>query len=390
MQCTSVFSKNIRAFHEGKQYLINQGSSSSSKTYSLLQLCYLLASRRGYSVSIMSESMAHLKLSAMRDFINILKADGYYDEKNHNKTDNIFWFGEVGFVEFFSAENSGKVHGARRDVLYINECNNVDYETFFQASSRTKVLTMLDYNPVESFWVMEKLIPMLEEKDYALIKSTVVDNQFIPEKSLQDILRRSKVDENYKRVYLLGEVGKLEGVVFSNWTTCKEMPETSKRCLGVDFGFTNDPTAITDIRYSDGKIWLDEITHQTQLMNHDIARIIKQDNASTVSVCDSAEPKSIAELQVAGVRAVAAEKGADSVRNGIDLMKQYPIMVTERSVNLIKELRNYRWKTDKTGKSLGVPIDCFNHQIDSSRYGITYLLGAANKYVPNKVYYPNK
>lgn len=322
----------------------------------------------------------------MRDFITILKNEGAYDEKNHNKTDNIFYFGDTGFVEFFSAENSGKVHGARRDVLYINECNNVPYETFFQASSRTKIVTLLDYNPVESFWVMEQLIPMLEEKDYALIKSTVVDNQFIPEKSLQDILRRSKVDENYKRVYLLGEVGKLEGVILSNWTTCKDIPESPKRVIGVDFGYTNDPTVITDIRYSDNIIWVDEVTYQTGLTNQDIARILKSEYDKIITVCDSAEPKSIAELQLAGIRAVAADKGADSIRNGIDLLKQYEIRVTERSVNVIKELRNYRWKTDKSGNSLNIPIDYFNHGIDSLRYGATYLLGYANKSVKNKIH----
>lgn len=388
MNVTSVFGKNISAFNNGKRYIINQGGTSSSKTYSILQLLILIALKKNnLMISIVSESLPHLKRGAMRDFQNILTSMNLYNDAMHNKSNNEFTIGNSK-VEFFSADSSSKLRGARRDILYINEANNIDKNSFDELSIRTKQTTFLDYNPVSEFWVHQHLLNNTSI-DIEFIKSTFRDNDFLDINIVKDIERRKETDYEWYKVYGLGEIGNLEGVIFNNYNIVKELPESPKRILGCDFGFTNDPTTIVDIRYSDGEIYIDELLYQTDLTNNQIAKFITSDIdlKSVIMICDSAEPKSIAELQMFGVKCLPADKGADSIRNGIDLMKQYKINITERSVNLIKEIRNYRWKTDKTGKSLNVPIDIWNHCIDASRYGCTYLLGSQTKFIKPRIHY---
>lgn len=388
MNVTSVFGRNITAFNNGKRYIINQGGTSSSKTYSILQLLILIALKKdNLMISIVSESLPHLKRGAMRDFQNILISMNLYNDAMHNKSNNEFTIGNSK-VEFFSADSSSKLRGARRDILYINEANNIDKNSFDELSIRTKQSTFLDYNPVSEFWVHQHLLNNTSI-DIEFIKSTFRDNDFLDDNIVKDIERRKETDYEWYKVYGLGEIGNLEGVIFSNYNIVKELPDSPKRILGCDFGFTNDATAIVDIRYSDGEIYIDELLYQTDLTNNQIAKFITSDIdlKSVVMICDSAEPKSIAELQMFGVRCIPADKGADSIRNGIDLMKQYKINITERSINLIKEIRNYRWKTDRTGKSLNVPIDIWNHCIDASRYGCTYLLGSQTKFIKPRIHY---
>lgn len=388
MNVTSVFGRNITAFNNGKRYIINQGGTSSSKTYSILQLLILIALKKNnLMISIVSESLPHLKRGAMRDFQNILTSMNLYNDAMHNKSNNEFTIGNSK-VEFFSADSSSKLRGARRDILYINEANNIDKNSFDELSIRTKQVTFLDYNPVSEFWVHQHLLNNASI-DIEFIKSTFRDNDFLDDNIVKDIERRKETDYEWYKVYGLGEIGNLEGVIFSNYNIVKELPDSPKRILGCDFGFTNDATAIVDIRYSDGEIFIDELLYQTDLTNNQIAKFITSDIdlKSVTMICDSAEPKSIAELQMFGVRCIPADKGADSIRNGIDLMKQYKINITERSINLIKEIRNYRWKTDRTGKSLNVPIDIWNHCIDASRYGCTYLLGSQTKFIKPRIHY---
>ena len=388
MNVTSVFGRNITAFNNSKRYIINQGGTSSSKTYSILQLLILIALKKdNLMISIVSESLPHLKRGAMRDFQNILLSMNLYNESMHNKSNNEFTIGN-STIEFFSADSSSKLRGARRDILYINEANNIDKKSFDELSIRTKQVTFLDYNPVSEFWVHQHLLNNASI-DIEFIKSTYRDNDFLDDNIVKDIERRRETDIEWYKVYGLGEIGNLEGVIFNNYQIVKELPDSPKRILGCDFGFTNDATAIVDIRYSDGEIYIDELLYQTDLTNNQIAKFITSDAdlKSVTMICDSAEPKSIAELQMFGVRCIPADKGADSIRNGIDLMKQYKINITERSINLIKEIRNYRWKVDKQGKSLNVPIDIWNHCIDASRYGCTYLLGGATKFIKPRIHY---
>lgn len=387
MKLTNVFTKNIEAYQNGNRYVINQGGTSSSKTYSILQLLILIALKKnGLLISIVAESLPHLKRGALRDFVKILEQDNLYSDDLHNRSSNSFAIGN-SVIEFFSADESSKLRGARRDILFINECNNIDKRAFDELAVRTKQVTFLDFNPVSEFWVHE-LINTRES--VAFIKSTYKDNQYLDANIIREIESRRHSDPYWWQVFGEGEIGVLDGVIFTNWKIVDAIPDTPKKLIGLDFGYTNDPTAIVEISYSDGEIFLHEITYQTQLTNSMIANIITKDEAlrPLTVICDSAEPKSIDELRVAGVRSIPADKGADSVRNGIDLMKQYKINISKSSVNLIKEFRNYRWKQDKDGKSLNVPIDIYNHAIDATRYGITYLLGSQNKIVKPKFHIP--
>lgn len=375
MRTTSVFKRNILAFNNGSRYIINQGGTSSSKTWSILQLLLIIAAKRDkLLISIVSESLPHLRRGAMRDFLNILSVQGYNIDMVHNRSRNTVQIG-TSTIEFFGADIGSKLRGARRDILYINECNNVTKNAFQELSVRTKICSFLDYNPTSEFWVNDFMRDR-EEQDVTFIQSTYKDNEQLDPLIVKEIESR-RHDEAWWRVYGLGEVGVHEGVIFPSFTIVDELPETPKRLLGLDFGFSNDPTSIVDVRYSDGAIWLDEIVYQTQMTNNDIARFIKSDSSISLLnvVADSAEPKSIKELQLAGIRVTGADKSGDSVRNGIDMMKQVPIHVTKRSVNIIKELRNYRWKVDKAGRSLQVPVDIWNHSIDATRYAATQLLG---------------
>lgn len=378
MRCTSVFSKNVEAFNQKKRFIINQGGARSSKTYSILQLLLQIAQRAKGNrlISVVSETMPHLRKGALRDFKMILEEDELYSDSMHNKSDNIFYIKSLcgkyeSQIEFFSADSGDKVRGPQRDYLFINECNNINYEAFYQLSMRTAKTVFLDYNPVSSFWVHEELIPSLTSTDFTFIKSTYRDNEYLSENQKNDIERRALIDPNFKTVYADGEIGSLEGLIIQNWTIVDLMPETDKRRLGVDFGFTNDPTVIVDIRQSDGQWWIDELCYKTGMFNNDIAKIIQSVNPSPSlkSICDSSDPKTIEDLKRMGINAHGAVKGKDSIVNGIEYITSMPVNITRRSINLLKEFRNYKWAVDKSGRSLNEPIDMWNHGIDAWRYG---------------------
>lgn len=372
---TSVFSKILRAYKEGVQYIIIQGGASASKTISTLQFLKEIGDRHRFDISVVSESIPHLKRGAIKDFINILEWFGRYSEDDHNKTDQIFDLIKSQ-VEFFSADVPSKTRGPRRDILFINECNNIPYETAYQLMSRTRKLVILDYNPVSEFWVHTELIPMLKPYEYRYFECTYRDNEALGEKEIRDIERRSAIDPNYKLVYGEGKLGRLEGLIFPEVILIDEMPTADKRIHGMDFGFTNDPTTLADIRVIGDDIFLDELLYQTAMTSGDIIRFLKSiEFGKKELVADSSDPKTIAELRRGGFNVHEAVKGPDSIKFGIDLIKTKRIHITKRSVNFIKEQRNYKWKTDRsTGKPLNEPIDFFNHLWDPTRYGLTKLI----------------
>lgn len=316
--------------------------------------------------SIVSESMPHLKRGAMRDFFNILKNDNLYSERFHNKSDSIYTINDSIF-EFFSADQDDKLRGARRQNLFINECNNISYNSFTELEIRTEFNVWLDYNPVAEFYVHTELL----DKDFVdFIKLTYKDNEMLSPNIIKSIESRMS-NENWWKVYGLGEVGRLEGIVFDNWKIVDGVPDHSKLLgYGLDFGFTNDPTAIVAVYYADNTFIIDEVCYLTELTNQMIAGIFDRLPKALV-ICDSAEPKSIRELTLRGVMARGADKGKGSRMYGIDLMKSIRFVVTKRSTNLIKELRNYQWKTDRDGKPLNEPIDFMDHAIDALRYFIS-------------------
>lgn len=371
MNVTQVYDWNIQAWHSGIRRIVNQGGTSSSKTFSILQLLlYIAAKKQGTSISVVSETLPHLKRGAIKDFESILRTEGLYNEKNINRTDHQYFFGE-SVIEFFSADTPGKVRGPRRNILYLNECNNIGYDKVSELELRTDGTIFYDFNPVQDFWITDRVLNM-PEGEFTLIKSNYLNNSSLPDSIRREIQLRAERDPNFKKIHIDVEFGVYEGIIFNNFNMVDSTAEAPVS-YGMDFGFSNDPTTLIDVRINDGQLWLDQVLYRTEMTNQDIIRFLKSENIGRKEiVADSAEPKSIREIELAGFNIVPAVKGEDSIRTGIDLMKQYPINVTKRSVDLIKELRNYKWATDKNGNTLNKPVDMFNHCIDAARYNITF------------------
>lgn len=356
-----------------------QGGTSAGKTFGILPIIIDYCAKNPLTeCSIVAESMPHIKRGALRDFKKIMIETGRWRDDGFNKTDSVYTFANGSFCEFFSADDDAKLRGARRDILYMNECNNMTFHAFTELSARTKKFVYLDWNPTNTFWFHEEL---LGDSDVDFLVINYLDNEACPESALNFILKakeKSKISsfwENWYRVYGLGEIGSLEGVVFNNWTQIDQVPAEAKYIArGLDFGFTNDPTALVGVYQYNSEIILDEELYQTGLLNSDIQRLLKVANVGkNLIIADSSEPKSIEEISRGGFNIKGAIKGKDSVMFGIDYMQQFRLRVTKRSVNLIKEFRNYTWDKDKSGKVLNTPIDAFNHGIDACRYAVSDL-----------------
>jgi phage terminase large subunit len=361
---------------------IVQGGTSSSKTFSILPLLIQYAVQNPKSeISVVSESIPHLKRGAVRDFIKIMDWVGNWIPENFNKSNLTYTFKNGSYIEFFSADQPDKLRGARRDVLFINECNNVDFESYQQLAIRTKKFIYLDYNPTNEFWVHRELIGQANT-DFIIL--TYKDNEALDINLVKEIEKArdkavtSAYWENWWKVYGLGQIGSLEGVIFTNWQQIDNIPvEADLIGYGLDFGYSNDPTGIVEIYKYNGKRVVNELCYQKGLSNAQIAKFI---NTNHPVYCDSAEPKSIAELRSYGVRAEAVIKGSDSINFGIQIMQEQDYLITSKSINLINELRKYAWDKDrKTGQTLNRPIDMFNHAIDALRYHEMMALGKPNK-----------
>ena len=311
----------------------------------------------------------------MKDFKKIMVETGRFFDDRWNATDFKYTFANGSQIEFFSADNDAKLRGARRDWLYMNEANNMNFHSYTELASRTKKGVYLDWNPTNPFWFHDELINDLDV-DFLIIN--YLDNEACPESALNFINKaKSKANQgssfwtNWYRVYGLGEIGSLEGVVFNNWQQCDKIPiDAEFISYGLDWGFTNDPTALIEVYRHDGLIYVNELLYQTQLTNSSIIAHLKQIGVNTQQciVADSAEPKSIQDLTNAGFYVEAARKGPDSIKASIDRLQQYDIRITKNSLNLIKELRQYKWAKDREGKSLNAPEDVMNHAIDCLRY----------------------
>jgi phage terminase large subunit len=360
-----------------KRIKIIQGGTSAGKTYSILAVLITHAATYDKTeISVVAETIPHLRRGALKDFLRIMKDSGRYLDERFNKSLLRYDFYNGSYIEFFSADDSSKLRGARRDVLYINECNNITFESYNELAIRTKKAIYLDFNPANEFWVHTEL---KDEQDSDFLILTYKDNEALDNSIVQQIEKnRLKAETstywaNWWRVYGLGEIGMLEGVIFSNWKQIDSLPKDARLIgIGLDFGYTNDPTAIIEIYNYNGKRILNEHTYQTGLLNSDIAKILPK---NIPVYADSSEPKSIDEIRRYGITIKGVTKGKDSVNFGIDTMQQQEYLVTSNSVNLIKELRAYIWDTDKTGKRLNKPIDNFNHAIDALRYHEMETLG---------------
>lgn len=362
MNTTNVFSKLLRA---ETRYVISQGGTSSSKTYSMLQLLYLIAfKKQGAHISVVSETLPHLKRGAMRDFFKILITDKLYSEKYHDKTNNIYMVGN-SMIEFFSADSGDKVRGARRDYLFINECNNVSFETYNQLEVRTKNQIYLDYNPSHEFWVHEYLLK--PEIEHTFIKSTYKDNPYLDCNIVKSIESRRYNDPNWWRVFGEGELGFSESLIFTHWRQTKNIPDGNV-AYGLDFGY-NHPTALVKVTEHDGKFYAEQLIYESHLTNQQLIERLKQlnINRSAEIFADYSRPESIREIYLAGFNIKDANK---DVKKGIDSVKSKELYIHEGSVDLIKELRSYSWKKDRNEKMLEEPIKTMDDGCDALRYCI--------------------
>jgi len=354
-----------------KRLCIIQGGSSAGKTYAILLILIDRAQiDKGKVISVVSESMPHLRKGAIRDFKNIMMTYGYWNENRWNETNSVYTFETNSIIEFFSVDTSDKVRGPRRNVLFINEANNVDFDTYNQLSLRTDEDVYLDYNPVSEYWVHTEIIP---SKEHDFIILTYKDNEQLSPAIIQEI-ESHKGETNFWKVYGLGELGTAEGKIYTNWKIIDEVPHEARlEGYGLDFGYTNDPTAIVAIYYYNGGYIVDEIVFQKGMSNREIADTLKNQKQALV-VADSAEPKSIDEIKSYGINIIPTFKGKDSVRQGIGVVQQQQVSVTKPSTNVIKEFRNYLWKVDRDGKVLNEPEHEFSHSMDAVRYRMSALI----------------
>ena len=372
---TSVFTKNIEAFYkQDKRICINQGGTSSSKTFSILQALILIATS-DYSgvISIVSESLPHLKRGCIRDFKTILLSSGAWDDDKWNKSDFIYQFTDKSIIEFFSADQPDKCRGSRRNILYINECNNILKSTYDELQVRTKDFTFLDYNPVADFWAME----LIGQPEVEFIKSTYMDAKCVlPQSIVDNIESRRERDPNWWTVYGLGEVGKSEGLIHPFFHLVKEFPTYGDdNIFGLDFGY-NDPCSFVKTKIMNDCIVSDLLIYESGLTNQDLSnRFIKLGirKHNDLIIADCAEPKSIEELYRMGWNIKPCIKGPDSVVAGIQKINQYKQFWTDRSIEAIKEQRNYMWDTDKEGKLTDRPRNNgYDHALDARRYSVTH------------------
>jgi phage terminase large subunit len=365
-----------------KRIKIIQGGTSAGKTYGILPILITKAATYPKTeISVVAETIPHLRRGALKDFLRIMKDTGRYFDERFNKSLLRYEFANGSYIEFFSADDSSKLRGARRDVLYINECNNVTFESYNELAIRTKKAIYLDFNPANEFWVHKEL---KDEQDSDFLILTYKDNEALDNSIVQQIEKnRLKAETsaywaNWWRVYGLGEIGMLEGVIFSNWKTIDILPKEANLIgIGLDFGYTNDPTAIIEIYNYNGTRIINELKYQTGMLNSDIANALPK---HVPVYADSSEPKSIEEIKRYGITIKGVTKGKDSINYGIDVMQRNEYLVTSNSTNLIKELRAYCWDTDKQGTRLNKPIDTNNHAIDALRYHEMETLGMNSNY----------
>jgi phage terminase large subunit len=361
------------------RYRIVQGGTSSSKTFSILALLINQAVQEpNLEISVVAESIPHLKRGAVKDFIKIMNWTNLWNEDRFNKSSLKYKFSNGSYIEFFSADSPDKMRGARRDILFVNEANNIHFETFNQLAIRTTRFVYIDYNPTAEFWAHE----ISQEDGSEFLILTYKDNEALSKtivKELEKARERAKTSEYWKNwwiVYGLGQVGKIEELIFKNWAICKSIPESATYVgTGMDFGFTNDPTAVVDVFMQNGELFIKEVIYETDLQNPDIAKKLMWDPKykSKYIIADSAEPKSIAELNTLGLKVMKCP--AKDTMLSIDILKRYKINVTEDSLNLIKEIRGYRFMKDRDGKIQNEIVDTMNHLMDALRYFALHYLG---------------
>lgn len=378
METTRVFDEIAKAYRDGYRGVDSRGGTRSTKTYSALQFLVFLAVglARKLVISVVSETLPHLKKGAIRDFERILQAEGIIDgslrdDARWNATDCFFTFASGTIIEFFSADAPGKVHGPSRDIIFINEGQNIRWETANQLMIRTREFVIVDYNPTHEFWAHTELAP---DPRFKQIVSTYKDNRFLTQAQIEDI-EKGKKNANWWRVYGLGLTGQLEGVIYQ-FEQIDRMPDSPGlvRIGGLDYGFTNSKTAgvdiLADVRRK--KLYLDEMFYGSGMHNFDVIAALNAHGFPKRGprlYADCAEPKANSEIKLAGFNVWPSDKGKE-ITFQISFIQGWEIYVTKTSTNIIHEFRNYLWDTDRDGNRLNHPIKEFDHAMDAFRYGV--------------------
>ena len=367
---TDVFQANRDA---NLDIVVNQGGTSSGKTYAIMQNLFLHAIEEPNQViTTVGQDIPNLKVGALRDAENIVDSSKLLQQyiSSYNKTDRIFHFFNGSVLEFKSYDDWQDAKSGKRDYLFMNEANGISKPIWDELYFRTKKKSYLDYNPNTEFWAHSDLIG---KDNVQLIISDHRHNTFLDQK-IHDKIEAIEDPELWK-VYARGLTGKLEGVIFRDYNVISNVSLDAKLIgYGLDFGYTNDPTALIAMYNQNGELVLDELIYEKRLLNVDISNRLRELNIGGTIIADSAEPKSIAELQSYGWMVEPAKKGQDSIRQSINTLKRYKINVTQSSHNLKKELNNFKWKQNKDGKLENVPVDFLNHAIDATRYVCLNLL----------------
>ena len=381
---TKVYKNSFKAYLDKARVIANKGGTRSGKTYSVMQLLLVILMTKKKSVSVVSETLPHLKRGTLRDFRNILNIEGLVEGKDYkeNKSDLTFTFSNGSYIEFFSVDNWGKVKGPGRNILFINECNRVPYETYRQLAVRTTDIVFLDWNPDNEFWYEEHIAQRDTTKE---IHSTYLDNPYLDKAQIAEI-ESNRYNEQWWRVYGLGLTGHIEGTIYRPFIQIDELPEARSRMrhvYGLDFGYSNDPTALVDVYIDENakKIYVDEIIYETGLLNSDIAQRMAEAGISkaTEIFADAAEPKSVDEIGRKVYRYNVKPAYKKDLLSQIQFLQQFEIYVTTRSLNVIKESRQYKWKEDRDGNAVNEPIDAFNHAMDALRYAVFTALRKSPK-----------
>ena len=380
IQTTRVYAEIQSAIDNGYTTVSLQGSSRSSKTYNTLIWLIVYCLTHPYTrLSIVRATLPALKGSVYVDFKEILLRLGVWDDRAMNKSDMIYTFGNGSWVEFFSTDNEQKLRGRKRDILFVNEANELSFIEWQQLKMRTTKYTILDYNPSfsDEHWICGV---NADHRTYHFI-STYKDNPFLEQTIIDEIESLRDKNQSLWQVYGLGMQAVVEGLIFRDVEYIEDIPPyVRKRWRGMDFGFTNDPTAIVTVGVDGDSLYIDEVAYATQMLSGDIIRTLKAQAEQLEVIAESADPRLIQEIYRAGINIHPVKKFAGSIDAGIQKMLQYKLHITKRSTNIIKEQKNYTYRQDKEGKWLNEPIDAYNHAMDAVRYVVMQkLLGGERK-----------
>lgn len=369
IQTTRVFAEFDKFCNSNNRIGVWQGGTRSGKTYNIvLGWINKLLHEENKVLTVCRETMVSLKNTVLRDFIDILMKTKQFDVANFSKGEMTYRLG-TNLIEFRNLDDDQKIRGAKRDYLYINEANEIPSPIFKQLMFRTRDKVVLDYNPSDEFhWIYDEV---LTREDCMFNKSTYLDNPFLPEEQVREIERLRDIDPNYWRVYGLGERGMSEATIFKNWNLCDDIPEGGEVFYGLDFGF-NDPNALLKVVIHENNIYLKELLYKSEMTSGDIVKHMKNESVDSTDTvyADNARPETIQEIYNAGFNIHPCTKGKGSIKAGIDWIRKNKVFITKDSLNLIKEIKSYKWKIDKNEKVLDEPVDINNHLIDALRYGL--------------------